>query len=267
MPHVVVTDSDELVTGEAVLLDVQPVGLMMRALGALIDYVAYGLLFIGVSLTVGRISSELGASPSVLAITQIVLIVLCFVVVPITVEAVTRGRSIGKFAIGGRIVRADGGSITFRHAFIRGLVAVLEIVMTFGALAAIVGMFTPRAERIGDLMAGTFSTRTRTPKILETDITLPPALVPWSQVADVARLPVRLNRRIDQFLKNAANMMPHARERIAAELVADAAPYVTPMPNASPELALIGILVVRRDREYNALVLQQQHVNTLTAGT
>ena len=57
-------------------------------------------------------------------------------IVPMLVETATGGRSLGKLAVGARIVRDDGGAIGLRHAFIRALLGVLEIFMTFGGLAA-----------------------------------------------------------------------------------------------------------------------------------
>src|SRR3546814_14926190 len=80
---------------------------------------------------------------------------------PTTVETVTRGRSLGKLAVGGRIVRADGGAIGFRHAFLRALLGVLELWFTLGSLAALVGAFTPLAQRLGAPLAGPYRARTR----------------------------------------------------------------------------------------------------------
>src|SRR3546814_2286922 len=62
----------------------------------------------------------------------ITLLVVVTVVAPTTVETVTRGRSLGKLAVGGRIVRPDGGAIGFRHAFLRALLGVLELWFTLG---------------------------------------------------------------------------------------------------------------------------------------
>src|SRR3546814_5251935 len=100
---------------------------------------------------------------------------------PTTVETVTRGRSLGKRAVGGRIVRADGGAIGFRHAFLRALLGVLELWFTLGSLAALVGAFTPRAQRLGDLLAGTYSERTRTRPLPAPAPGIPPALAGWAQ--------------------------------------------------------------------------------------
>jgi len=190
--------------------------------------------------------------------------VVCFVVVPLTVELATRGRSLGKLAVGGRIARLDGGAIGFRHAFIRAFIGVLEIYLTFGSIAVLTGAFTARSQRLGDLVAGTYSQRVRTPKLTPLAPVMPPALTDWAQIADVARLPDRLARRVSQFLQNAERMSPAARIRVAQELVAETAPYVSPQPAAHPEQLLVAITVLRRERERRALELADSRAERLT---
>jgi hypothetical protein len=151
--------------------------------------------------------------------------------------------------VGGRIVRLDGGAAGFRHAFIRALIGVLEIYMTAGAVAILSGAFTARSQRLGDLVAGTYSQRVRTPKLMPLVPVMPPALAGWAQIADVARMPDRLARRISQFLQHADRMSPPARARIANDLVAESAAYVSPQPAAHPEQLLVAITVLRRERE------------------
>lgn len=258
---------DETLTGEAVALDVQPLGFFLRAVGLLIDVVASLalLLFLGAVMSwligAGVVGEELLAP---LAITLLVIVV---VVVPTAVETATRGRSLGKLAVGGRVVRADGGAAGFRQSFLRALAGVLEIWMTFGALAAVVGAFTPRAQRLGDLLAGTFSERTRTKALPPAAPGVPPTLAAWASVADVARLPDRVAARIAQFVRQAPDMQPHARVRLAETLAEQARPFVSPVPPVDPDTFLRGVAAVRRDREFRALALEDERVKALLAGT
>jgi len=256
--------ADEVLSGEAVAIDVQPLGFFMRALGAFIDMVtswALFLLFLWLRvwlLAIGIIDS------SVDGIVSIAAIVVCFVVVPIAVELISHGRSLGRLAVGGRIVRLDGGAAGFRHAFIRALIGVLETYMTLGAIALLTGAFTARSQRLGDLVAGTYSQRVRTPKLVPLAPVMPPALADWALIADVARMPDRLARRITQFLQHADRMSPQARTRIAHELVAETAEYVSPRPVAHPEQLLIAITVLRRDRECRALAIADARAEKLS---
>lgn len=256
---------DEVLTGEAVALDVQPVGFFLRGLGTLIDVLLGIAVFILFALVTSWLIGQSLLDVIALPILTVTILVTVMVVLPTAVETMTRGRSLGKLAVGGRIVRIDGGASGFRQAFIRALVGVFEIWLTVGAVAALVGAFTPRAQRLGDLMAGTYSERTRTPRLPPPAPPVPPALAPWAAVADVARLPDRLSRRIAQFVQNADAMQPPARARLAASLAAETSAHVAPVPAVDGETFLRAVVAVRRDRELRALQLEQQRVAALTA--
>lgn len=266
VPAVVTISQDEVLTGEAVALDVQPIGFFLRALGALIDIVAGILLFLFFLAVSFWLLSEGILDFTMQRIILIVVAVLVMVVVPTVVESATRGRSLGKLVVGGRIVRSDGGASGFRQAFIRALVGVLELWMTFGAVAGLVGAFTPRSQRLGDLLAGTYSERTRTPKLPGFAPGVPAILEGWAAVADVARLPDGIARRTAQFARHAGDMAPAARQRVAASLAAEVTPFVSPVPPVEPEVLLRAVAAVRRDRELRAIMLETQRVDALTAG-
>lgn len=256
--------SDEVLSGEAVAIDVQPIGFVLRAVGAIIDLLlglAVFLLTVFLRIWLLDIGVLNEATDSIALIASIVI---SFVVLPITMEVALKGRSLGKLAVGGRIVRLDGGATGFRHAFIRALLGVLEIYMTLGSVAVLAGAFSARSQRLGDMVAGTYSQRVRTPKLTPSVPVLPPMLVGWAQIADVARLPDRLARRISQFLQSAPRMVPTARARVAQDLLAEASPFVSPLPQVAPEVALIGITVLRRERERRALHNADRRAEKLT---
>ena len=256
--------SDEVLSGEAVAIDVQPIGFVLRAAGAIID------LLVGLAVFLSTIFLriwllDIGVlTQATDTIALIASIVISFVVLPITMEVALKGRSLGKLAVGGRIVRLDGGATGFRHAFIRALLGVLEIYMTLGSIAVLAGAFSARSQRLGDMVAGTYSQRVRTPKLIPSVPVLPPMLAGWAQIADVARLPDRLARRISQFLQSAQRMVPSARARVAQDLLTEASPFVSPLPQAAPEVTLIGITVLRRERERRALENADRRAEKLT---
>ena len=259
-----ITDEQEILSGEAVAIDVQPVGFVLRAAGALIDMVASFALFITVVLLQVWLLSQGMLNEHTMRILTIAAAVLSFLVLPITIEVATRGRSLGKLAVGGRIVRTDGGAITFRHSFIRALVGVLEIYMTFGGGAVITGALTARSQRLGDLIAGTYAQRVRTPQLLSHQPHLPPSLGAWAEIADVARMPDRLARRISQFLANAPRLSPSARASVAHELAEEAKAFISPVPPVSAEELLWGATVLRRHREQRALMLADDRAERLS---
>ncbi|MGO4692499.1 RDD family protein [Glaciibacter sp. 2TAF33] len=252
----------ELITGEAVALDVRPASVILRAAGTIIDWVAYLLLSLLLSLLVGWLLGDVidAALGQALMVTGLVFSIL---IVPMLVETVTNGRSLGKLAIGARIVRDDGGAIQLRHAFIRALVGVIEIYMTFGGLAVTIALLNGKSKRLGDVLAGTYSQHERVPRSADAAYGVPLELASWAHTADVAKLPDGLARRIAQFLRQAAKQSPHARDRIAAELAAEACAYVSPVPAVPAEVFLAGVQALRRDREYAALLIERGHLDRL----
>jgi uncharacterized RDD family membrane protein YckC len=252
-------------TGEAVSLDLHPTGFLLRALGALIDFTAHAVLYWAVLIVVLVAASFLGTEEAVLFALAIVTFVVCFVGIPMTVETLTKGKSLGKLAIGGRIVRLDGGSINLRHAAIRALTGVFEFYMfpLFGGTAALFGLLTPRTQRLGDLLAGTYCQYERVSGRVLPLFGIPPQLAEWARIVDVARMPTQLSRRIGQFLAQAAQYDVERRARLASELASEAQQFVAPIPPVSAELFLAGITVVRRERETEALRLERERLTAL----
>lgn len=151
----------ELVTGEAVTLELRPAKLPSRALAVLLDLVVVGLVYTVVTIVLVISTASLDeAAQFALSIAAFILVL---VGAPIAVETLSHGRSLGKMACGLRVVRDDGGPIRFRHALVRGAVGVVEILMTFGVVACIASLVSARGRRIGDVVAGTLVVRERVP--------------------------------------------------------------------------------------------------------
>ncbi len=252
-----------IITGEAVTLNVRSTSWALRAAGAMIDGLAELGLFLALLYGIAELSGATHADQAIGAALVVADLVLSFIVAPAVLEIGTRGRSLGKFAVGARIVREDGGAIAFRHAFIRSLTGIVELLFTLGSLAAIVGLLNRRAKRIGDYLAGTVSQHERVPRAPVNAIGVPPQLTEWATIADVARLPDPLARRIAAFLVQAPRMTPASRSRLATELAADAAPFVAPAVETDPELLLAAVAAIRRDREFQALMLQRERFQDL----
>jgi uncharacterized RDD family membrane protein YckC len=242
-------DELELMTGEAVALDLRPTSFILRAAGAMIDFVAYFGLWLLILLAVSSpVVSGFLDEASAKAVTLTAL-VFCLVIAPTAVETLTQGKSLGKLAVGARIVRDDGGSIGLRHAFIRSLTGVLEVFSTFGGIASITALLNGRVKRIGDLLAGTYSQNERVSKITPPVYGVPVELLGWAAIADVARMPDGLSRRIAQFLRQASRLTPDARDRLSRSLAAEASVFVSPLPSANAELFLAAGAAVRRAPE------------------
>ena len=254
---------DVLLTGEAVALDVRPTGFVLSAAGAAIDFLVYGGAYVLTMVIFATVAIQAKSEAAVLGIVATVAVVGCLVVAPAAVEVLSHGKSLGRLAVGARIVRDDGGAIGFRHAMIRSLAGFLEIFATIGGVAMVVGLLSTRSKRLGDLLAGTYSQYERVSKVVPPIFGMPTVLVSWAAIADVARMPDGLSRRIAQFLGQASQLEPTRRTAVAAGLAQEAAAYVSPVPAVAPELFLAGVTVVRRGREAEALASASRRLTAL----
>ncbi|WIB59060.1 RDD family protein [Curtobacterium sp. MCLR17_007] len=242
---------DELVVGEAVALDVLPAGIVLRLAAALLDGLCLVALYVMLLIGLARVWPR-GLDDAWQAAAQIASLVVVLVLVPAAVETVTRGKSVGRYAFGTRVVRLDGGAVSFRHAFTRALVALLELWGTFGSLALLVALFGSRPRRLGDLLAGTVVQHERLPRTRDPVVLLPPTLTGWASVADVRVLPQRLENRLGAFFRGAATVQPALREATARALASEVAAYAHPVPPVPAEDFLAGVVALRRGRDRRA---------------
>ena len=223
----------DVVTGEAVVLDLRPVSFASRALALLLDLFAQAVLVTALSWTTVELSGGLDSA----AEQALVVVILVAVVVglPTTVETLTRGKSLGKWAAGTRVVRDDGGPVRFRHALLRALVGVFEIYLTLGGPALVTSLANGRGKRLGDLVAGTYVVRERTAVLGGSPARMPPQLAGWAAIADIGRLPDGLALAVRQYLARLPLLHASSRQRLGADLAGQVARHVRrPRPRGRP---------------------------------
>lgn len=250
-----------IITGEAVVLELRPASIAARALGLLLDVAFSVILLMAVLIGLAAAAGDLDEA-AVRALT-LAGVIFCLVIVPVAVETLSRGLSLGKLATGLRVVRDDGGAIRFRHAVIRGLTGFLEIYLTFGGMALTVALFNDRSRRLGDLMAGTYAVRTRVPVEQPVPVFVPPRLQAWSAAADIGRIPDATVRRASQFIRQAGRMAPLSRAEMAASIASELSAHVAPPPpgETSPDDYLAAVVAEHRSREL-ARLAQARRRNT-----
>jgi uncharacterized RDD family membrane protein YckC len=212
--------SDDMVTGEAVALDLPPASLGVRIAAGLIDVLVTYVMLI-VTLFVFVIAASGASDSNIDALSQIALIgtlIVVFLALPTGIETLTRGKSLGKLALGLRTVRDDAGPISFHHAFVRALIGFVEIYAFQGGPAFLSALISQRGKRLGDYAAGTYVVRERVPMRLGVHIPMPPPLVTWAGQADMASLPTPLALAVRQFVSRAHQIEPSSRHRIGADL-------------------------------------------------
>ncbi|MFB7837676.1 RDD family protein [Streptomyces sp. NPDC056056] len=240
----------DVVTGDAVVLGLQPARLPSRALAVLIDLVVVWAVYLLVTLGLAVATASLDeAAVTALSIASFLLIL---VGAPIAVETLSHGRSLGKLACGLRVVRDDGGPIRFRHALVRGAMGVVEILMTFGVVACVASLVSERGRRLGDVFAGTLVVRERIPAARALAVPPPPPwLVGRFAGLDLSAVPEPLWLEIRQYLTRARELDPavgrRLAERLADELVARTG--TPPPPGVPADAYLAGVVAERQTRE------------------
>jgi uncharacterized RDD family membrane protein YckC len=238
----------EVVTGDAVVLDVPIAQLPMRAVGALIDI---AVIVIGYLVALMLWAATLTQfDEAVTAAIMVIFTVLVFVGYPLVFETATRGRSVGKMVMGLRVVSDDGGPERFRQALFRALASVVEIWMLLGSPAVICSMLSPKAKRIGDIFAGTVVISERGPKLGPPPV-MPPLLAWWAASLQLSGLGAEQAEVARQFLSRASQLDPQLRDQIAYRIAGDVLSRVAPPPppGTPPQLVLAAVLAERHRRE------------------
>lgn len=238
----------EVVTGDAVVLDVRIAQLPVRAVGAVIDIV---VTFVGYLLGLMLWAATLEQfDEAITAAILIIFTVLVLIGYPLVMETTTRGRSVGKIVMGLRVVSDDGGPERFRQALFRALAAFVEIWMLFGSPAVLCSLLSPKGKRIGDIFAGTVVISERGPK-LPPPPAMPPALGWWAASLQLSGLSAGQAELARQFLSRAPQLEPQLRYQMACRIAGDVLAQVAPPPppGTPPQLALAAVLAERHRRE------------------
>ena len=252
-----VAQPEPMVTGDAVVLDVQIAQLPVRALSAFIDVTVIFIVYlIGIVLWAATLTDlDTAFSAAVL----IIFTVLALVGYPVVIETATRGRSLGKMVMGLRVVSDDGGPERFRQALFRALAGFVEIWTLAGGPAVICSLVSPRGKRIGDVFAGTMVISERAPR-LGPPPQMPPQLAWWASSLQLSGLGAEQAERARQFLSRAPQLQPGFRDQMAHRIAGEVAAQVSPPPppGAPPQLVLAAVLAERHRREYARMQAAQR---------
>lgn len=247
---------ESIITGDAIELEVQPAAIPLRLLAQLLDVTTWATVLFACAWMILADGVELNEAQAKTLVVLAMATLMFFI--PFCVELFSGGRSIGKWVVGIRVLRADGGPVRVRHVFVRQLAGIFENWVTFGAVASIASMLNQRGQRLGDLLAGTYCVRLRRERDEPYPLIMPPELASWVQKADIAPIPSSLTIRARSFLNRAPSLSDNSRAQLAVKLAEEMLGYVQPPPpeNTHPERFLAAVLVRRRDEEYRRYMSQ-----------
>lgn len=221
-----------------------------RLLAALIDLLVMVVVIYAVATVaglLGAVTDPNGSNTGAQVLAAVIAAIGFFVVLvvwPTAWEVATKGRSPGKLALGLRVVTVEGAPIRVRHALVRGLVGLVEIVLTFGIVAVMVALGSARFRRLGDHLAGTVVVRERgagADRAQPRRFVPHPGWEPWAARLDTTRLTPDDYRLVRSFLLRSARLPAEARHRIGHQILDRVLPRAGIDPSAGPALAATSI--------------------------
>ncbi|MFI0404993.1 RDD family protein [Actinomadura sp. 3N508] len=245
----------ELVTGEAVALDIRVARLASRGCAILLDLI-FQMVLLNIAIYFTAMTSLIADDAWTIGLT-LVAVVAILVGYPCAFETLSRGRTLGKMAVGLRVVADDGGPIRFRQALVRALAGFIEFWTFYGSPALITSFCNRRGKRLGDLFAGTIVIQERgaASTFFGPVAVMPPQLAWWGRSLELSQLSDELAMTARQYLSRFWELLPEVRDslgqRIASEVVAVVSP--PPPPGVRPEILLSAVLAERRHREEQRL--------------
>jgi uncharacterized RDD family membrane protein YckC len=247
----------QLVTGDAVLLDLRPARIPTRMLATVIDLA----LMAGASYLYDYVVNTIGGSPARVRAVGIAGTLLIMFGYPIAMETLTRGRTVGAFALGLRVVRDDGGAIRFRQALLRGLAFWAVDVSPFTGLCGglVCAAVNAQSKRFGDLLAGTIVIRTRSPRPPPAIPPVPAGLAAWAAQLELSSLPDELVTAARHLVQRHDGLLGFPKAQLGTDLARQVADRTAPPPppGTEPYDFLAAVVAERRRREASKVASRQ----------
>ena len=205
-----------IVTPERIVFQYPLAGPFRRVVAYLIDLVL--LVALGIVATIVSLALSLG-SMSGMGPALVAYFVLTWGYGAFC-ETVFNGQTLGKRAVGIRVVSETGVPITGAQAVLRNLVGAADGLIPFVYLVGLSSIFlSKRFQRLGDLAAGTMvvvEQRQRRVGVLRVNEPAVNALLPWLPLR-IAAGP-ELARALSDYVKRRERFGPSLREEMAAPL-------------------------------------------------
>jgi uncharacterized RDD family membrane protein YckC len=248
-------ESARMVTPEAVALEFRTANLGSRILAYLID-----MAVVTAGIFAGLFAVALLGQATAVVVPDWVPLTIVLVLLPswwlgyfIAFETLWRGRTLGKAALGLRVVTREGAPIRFRHAAIRALLGLVDFAIASGFFAIVFILLTRDNQRLGDLVAGTLVLRERSGLAAPAPVsfTAPPGLESYAATLDTSRISTQEYQAVRTFLLRAASLPPGPRSALALQLANPLAGRLRPPPPAgiSPELYLHCVAAAYQQRQ------------------
>jgi uncharacterized RDD family membrane protein YckC len=237
------TRDARLVTPEAVVLRFESAGLGSRILARGIDTLIQIVFLLVLILAFALIRTSVSGLGTLLLIVFLFGVFVDLFVYSAVLETVWRGQTIGKRALGLRVVTREGAPVRFRHAAIRSALWIVDGLLFGGPLVGVLAMLLTRQSlRTGDMVAGTIVVRERSGARAPAAVTfgVPPGWEPYVDGLDAGALPAATYESVRAFLLRGGSLKPEIRVPLAVALARPVAAELHHQPPAwiGPEMFL-----------------------------
>jgi len=146
-----------IATSQNVVIDYEAAGFGDRILATLIDFLIMAAYSFVVSIIFSFISRATGSEEGIFGIITALasIISLPILFYHLICEIFMNGQSFGKKAMKIKVVKLDGGNPTLGSYFLRWILRVIDLTLTFFSVGTILILLTKNSQRLGDLAADT----------------------------------------------------------------------------------------------------------------
>jgi len=219
-------DQLHIATPEGVDLELTLAGLGSRIAGALLDQLVKWVVDIVLFMLYLAFASLIsGVARAIVAGVFVIIVFLIDFGYDVAFEVLGSGKTIGKRAVGTRVMLMSGAPVDLRSSVIRNLLRLVDGPLTGYICGAATVLATTNHQRLGDLAAGTVVVRDRIGEIRASQIDYVFASDEprrW----DVGRVDRDVTATLRTFLSRRDTLSPVVRARIARELYEGVRPMV-----------------------------------------
>ncbi len=191
-------------TPEGISLRLRSAGVLPRAAAWLVDF-AVRLAVVWVFSILFAVLGEAG-----LGLYLIALFVV-FWMYPVLFEVLRDGQTIGKKAMGLRVVNSNGTPVTWIASIVRNLMRTVDMLPVLYGFGFVAGLIDPHSRRLGDMVAGTLVIHVEKSQRHVSAPEVPVVYAPVALAADE-------RAAIVAFAERAQQLTPERQQELAAIL-------------------------------------------------
>jgi len=154
----------EILTANTIPIQYETATLVQRGVALLIDSIVKGVYFLIIMFMFAIFFSgaNIFDNETLSIITLYTLVWLPFTFYSLILEYLLKGQTVGKLAMGIRVVSLNGQNAKFNDYTMRWIFRIVDVWFSFGGIGAILISTSENAQRIGDVLAQTIVVKTRT---------------------------------------------------------------------------------------------------------